>query len=193
MQICRCIRGQGPPALSLLQVDHVPDETQVARYEREKEQRRQVARIQDDHQPRLLLSSPRTTKPTATTTATISTQARVQKPVDLQLRTRDPSGRPSGRVDAGQERQVDGSSTGGALPPRKLVTLASYTGRMAPVDDANNGNGNGDGFGFSLPPASLGKGKGCPVRRPVSLSRDADRARAVAAVPYPTLRSLRRS
>ncbi len=99
-------------------------------------------------------------------------------------------------MDAGHEREVDGSSTSGvgALPPRKLVTLASYTGRMAMIE-ANNGNGNSDGFGFSLSPASLRKAKGCPVRPPVSLSRgaDVDRARAVAAVPYPTLRSLRKS
>jgi len=197
MQICRCIRGQGPPALSLRQVDHVPDETQAARYEREKEQIRQVARIQDDHRPRLLLSSPRATTTKATTTATASTRARAQQPGNMQVLGRGATrfGIPGRKEDTGHDREADGnSSTSGALPPRKLVTLASYTGRMA-TGEASNGNGNSDGFGIAMPPASLGKS--CPIRRPVSLSRDgdtdADRARAVAAVPYPTLRSLRKS
>lgn len=82
-------------------------------------------------------------------------------------------------------QQVDGSNssdragTGMLPPPRKLVTLGSYTGGPLAV---------GDESGLSLPRAPLGNA--CAVREPAA--RDRDRARAVAAVPYPTIRSLRK-
>lgn len=61
--------------------------------------------------------------------------------------------------------------------PRKLVTLGSYKG----------GLGAGDDEGPSVSSTSFGKG----FSYGRTLSREG--ARAVAAVPYPTMRSLRKT
>lgn len=88
------------------------------------------------------------------------------------------------QVDGGNTRAGAGTLT---LPaPRKLVTLGSYTGGLAV------GVGGDEGLSLLLPPASS-IGKNSAVRQPVARERERDRARAVAAVPYPTIRSLRKS
>lgn len=182
IQICRCIRGEGPPALR--ESDRVPDETQAARYEREKEHRRQIDHIQDDHQPHLLVS------PVASSADTAPTPTRVRQPSNTLLLLGGDSdwGSFKGMEDTGCSTQKiddkNGKNTRAGIemlpPPRKLVTLGSYSGGPFAV---------GDEDALSLPPASLGRG--CSVRQPVA--HDRDRARAVAAVPYPTIRSLRKS
>lgn len=77
-----------------------------------------------------------------------------------------------------ETRNADDIDCSTVLPrPRKLATLGSYKG----------GLGAGDDEALTLPPASFRKGPSND--RPVAR----DRARAVAAVPYPTMRSLRKT
>lgn len=193
-QICRCIRGEGPPALR--QSDRVPDETQAARYEREREHRRQIDHIQDDHQPDLLLPLASSTSSTDADPPTRERPAGDSPLAGVHSNVASTTGVERTRYSTQQDGDNARAGAGTlSLPrPRKLMTLGSYKGGLA----FGAGGGVGGDDGLSLPPASMGASigkKSWSVRRPAARDRERerDRARAVAAVPYPTIRSLRKS
>ncbi|CAM9942762.1 unnamed protein product, partial [Pylaiella littoralis] len=182
VKICRCIRGAGPP--SLRQSERVTDETQAARYEREREHRRQIDTIQDDHQPDLLFSNTRNSTSAQQHSKNTLFPAGRNARLDS-FRVMENNGRRNIQVNGNSSpsgsssitRNVDTGVVTVLPPPKKFVTLESYKGGLGPGDDEV----------LSLPLASFGKGplNGRSVPR--------DRARAVAAVPYPTMRSLRKT
>lgn len=194
MQVCKSIRGEGPP--SLRPSERVADETQADRYKREREHRLQIDTIQDDHQPdllkALLLPSPASGDLLNTLP---STRAPHDNSFDAAGTRKYAPGGPKLGVLTGVERKGSTTATtrsksngrtnflGGrdVLPPRKLVTLGSYTGDLSDLS-------GGDSNGLSMLSLAL-VGKNPSLRPPLAQ----DRARAVGAVPYPTMRSLRKT
>lgn len=186
MQVRKSIRGEGPP--SLHPSERVADETQADRYKREREQRLQIDTIQDDHQPDLLKAS--LLSPPASGDL-LNTLSSTQVPRDNSFdatgtRKCAPGGPKLGVLTTATTRRNSSGRTDlpggrGVLFPRKLVTLGSYTGNLS---DLSGGGSNGLTM---LSPALLGKDSS--LRQPLAQ----DRARAVGAVPYPTMRSLRKA
>ncbi|CAM9661591.1 unnamed protein product, partial [Ectocarpus fasciculatus] len=182
VQVCKSIRGEGPP--SLRPSERVADETQADRYKREREHRFQIDTIQDDHQPDLLGAS---LLPPPASGDLLNNLASTQAPHDNSFDatgTREcATGGPKLGVlttskSCGRKGVLGGREV---LPPRKLVTLGSYTGDLSGL---SGGSSNGLSM---LSPGLLGKDSS--LRQPLAQ----DRARAVGAVPYPTMRSLRKT
>ncbi|CAN0312353.1 unnamed protein product [Ectocarpus sp. 6 AP-2014] len=186
IQVCESIRGEGPP--SLRPSERVADETQADRYKREREHRLQIDTIQDDHQPDLLKALflpppasgdllntlPSTQVPRGNSfDATGTRKCAPGSPKLGVLTTATTRRNSSGRTDLPGGR--------GVLLPRKLVTLGSYAGNLSDL------SGEGSNGLTMLSPALLGKDSS--LRQPLAQ----DRARAVGAVPYPTMRSLRKT
>ncbi|CAM9402642.1 unnamed protein product [Hapterophycus canaliculatus] len=182
VKICKSVRGEGPP--SLRQSERVPDETQADRYTREREHRWQIDTIQDDQQPHLLqrqlLPLPVSTKSSISGTLSLAVHGQRSAVVVLgEDRRNDGLEGPArgGQADASGDRSGGVRSGGDFRFPRKLVTLGSYSGALNNAGDA----------GEVLPPPLFGND--ASRRKPPGQ----ERARAVAAVPYPTMRSLRKT
>ncbi|CAB1121025.1 unnamed protein product [Ectocarpus sp. CCAP 1310/34] len=186
VQVCISIRGEGPP--SLRPSERVADETQADRYKREREHRLQIDTIQDDHQPDLLKAS---LLPPPASEDHLNTLPSTQVPHDNSFdangtRKCAPGGPKLGVLTKATTRRNSSGRTDlpggrGVLLPRKLVTLGSYSGNFSDL------SGEGSNGLTMLSPTLLGKDSS--LRQPLAQ----DRARVVGLVPYPTMRSLRKS
>lgn len=180
-QICKGVRGEGPP--SLRQSERVLDETQADRYHREKEHRRQIDTIQDDHQPRLLQLQQLLPLPVSTTMLlSLSSAAHSERGAAL-LPGADPRktslAGPVFRGEAGASgcSRSGGVRGGGHLPfMKKLLTSGPHQETLVGKRDDRQ----------SSPPAFVGNGVS-QYKPPAH-----EGARAVGEVPYPTMRSLRK-
>ncbi|CAM9250159.1 unnamed protein product [Ectocarpus sp. 4 AP-2014] len=186
VQVCKSIRGEGPP--SLRPSERVVDETQADRYKREREHKLQIDTIQDDHQPDLLKAS---LLPPPASGDLLNTLPSTQVPHDNNFdvtgtRKGAPGGPKFGVLTTATTRRKSSGRTDvpggrGVLLPRKLVTLGSYTGDLSDV------SGRGSNGLTMLSPALLGRDSS--LRQHLAQ----DRSRAVGTVPYPTMRSLRKT